>query len=110
MMRSIYVVFLYADAIQKLFFLGGSRARTVTMAKIMNGMIRNPMIRTDHPNPKEELFNIFDKAMGMICDTIRRSIFFAMGLSTLENTYNTTNRRPRHDHSKSCCSLLVEVL
>jgi hypothetical protein len=64
----MYVLFLYADGIQKLLFLGGSRARTVVTAKSMNGNMRKPTIRTDHPNPKDELFNSSERKMGMICD------------------------------------------
>lgn len=37
----------------------------VKHAKAMRGMIRNPMTRTDHPNPREDPFSIFDKAIGI---------------------------------------------
>ena len=31
----------------------------------IKGIMRNPMIRNEHPNPREEPFSIFDNAMGM---------------------------------------------
>lgn len=37
----------------------------VKHAKPIRGIMRNPMTRTDHPNPKLDPFSILDKAIGM---------------------------------------------
>ena len=54
-----------ADGIQKGDVLGGRRRLMVRHANAMMGIMRKPIIRTDHPNPKEEPFSILDNAMGI---------------------------------------------
>lgn len=56
---------LKAAPIKKEVVLGGRRDLMTTHEKAIRGIITNPMTRTDHPNPREELFSIFDNAMGM---------------------------------------------
>lgn len=50
---------------KKVVVLGGRRDLIATHANVKRGIITNPMIRTDHPNPKAESLSIFDNAIGM---------------------------------------------
>ena len=38
----------------------------VTHANIMKGAMRKPIIRTEQPNPREELLSILEMVIGMI--------------------------------------------
>ena len=56
--------------IQKEGVLGGRRALIVTHPKAIKGIIVNPTTRTDHPNPREELFRSFDSRIGIMMPPI----------------------------------------
>src|ERR1700733_3722166 len=56
---------LKAAPMKKVVVLGGRRDLTVTHEKAKRGNMTSPMTRTVHPNPREELFSIFDNAIGM---------------------------------------------
>jgi hypothetical protein len=45
-------------------FLLGSRGLTVMLENVISGIMTKPMTRIDHPNPRDESFNILDSAMG----------------------------------------------
>lgn len=64
LIRRRYLVFLNASAMKKDVVLGGRRGLTVKHENPISGIMTNPMIRTDQPNPIEESFNILDKAIG----------------------------------------------
>src|SRR6266567_9157970 len=55
---------LKAAPMKKAVVLGGRRDLTVTHEKAKRGNMTSPVTRTVHPNPREELFSIFDNAIG----------------------------------------------
>lgn len=56
---------LKAAPMKKVVVLGGRRDLMTTHEKAKRGNMTNPMTRTVYPNPTEELFSIFDNAIGM---------------------------------------------
>jgi len=55
---------LKAAPMKKVVVRGGRRDLMATHEKAKRGNMTNPMTRTVHPNSREELFSIFDNAIG----------------------------------------------
>ncbi|TAQ89958.1 hypothetical protein B7494_g1693 [Chlorociboria aeruginascens] len=95
--RRTYFVSFQAATMKKVVFLGGRRALIAIQEKVRKGIITNPMTRTDHPNPREELFSIFDNAIGIITPPIddpdtakpKAAALFLSNLSDLQYEYST---------------------
>ena len=56
---------LNAVPMKKVVVRGGKRDLMTKHEKAKRGAMTNPMTRTDHPNPRDEPFSIFESTMGM---------------------------------------------